>query len=362
LVRAAGLAAVLLVGSVGIWALTRLGGPTDNIYRQADAAYQQALSDLSAAEGARESAESYIEDSEDAAQAAIDAAQSARDNLAAKDFAERPKTTYNEWFGRITDSSGTYAGYCRLDPNGTFTSGSSSTRRHCSRYMGATTVVPGGTYNGPSSPWQIDFGAGKFEGHINDGSPAVAGVLSDGDGAVSLEIETADGVTVSGLGRGRLRAGGDYHFVSGKITVASNQTGLEASAVEGSVGRWPTAETWLEGRWAPDASIGAFRQADLVVALGRRTASGVFSGRVTLDGGRYFIGTRPAGDGLWWGALLRNGVPYYLGQIRDGNPEGCGVRIGDDGKRRGVYVVSGLEDPDSFRSECRDVSSSGVSP
>lgn len=355
LVRAAGVAAVLLVGSVGLWALTRLGGPTDHIYRQADAAYQLALTDLSAAEGAREAAEAYIEDSEDAAQAAMDAAESARDNLAAKDFAERPKTTYNEWFRQITDSSGTYAGYCRLDPNGTFTSERSSTRRHCSRYMGATTVVPGGTYTGPTSPWRIDFGAGTFEGHINDGSPAVAGVLSNGDDSVSLDIETADGVTVSGVGRGRLLAGGDSHFVTGKITVSSNQTGLEASTVEGSVGGWPTAEAWLEGRWAPEASIGAFRQADSVVALGRRTASGVFSGRVTLDGGRYFIGTRPAGDGLWWGALLRDDVPYYLGQVRDGAPEGCGVRIADDGKRRGVYLESGLEDPEAFRSVCRDV-------
>ena len=111
----------------------------------------------------------------------------------------------------------------------------------------------------------------------------------------------------------------------------------------------------MEGRWTPQASIGAIKQSDTVLALGRRSAAGAFSGRVTLDDGRVFIGARPAGEGLWWGALLRDDVPYYLGQVRDGAPEGCGVRIGDDGKRRGVYLESGLEDPEAFRSVCRDV-------
>jgi serine/threonine protein kinase len=354
LFRAAGLAAVVLVGSVVIWTLTQLGGPTDQVYRQADSAYQLALTDLSAAETARNAAESFTDNANDAAEAADEAAQSARDNLAAKEEAERPRTVYNRW-ARITDGGAVYYGYCRLDPDGTFSFPNSNTSYHCSRYVSATTIVPGGTYKGPTSPWRIDFGAGRFEGHIIDGSPATAGVLSNGDGSISLEIETTDGATVTGLGRGMLRAGGDYRYAAGRMTVASSQSGLEASSVEGSILGWPSGETWMEGRWTPQASIGAIKRSDAVVALGRRTASGVFSGRVNLDGGRYFIGTRPVGEGLWWGALLRDDVPYYLGQVRDGAPEGCGVRIGDDGKRRGVYLESGLEDPEAFRSVCRDV-------
>ncbi len=358
LVRAVGLAAIVLVGSVGIWALTRLGGPTDHIYRQADVAYQQALSDLSAAEGAREAAEAYIEDSEDAAQAAMDAAQSARENLAAKEEAERPRTIYNRP-SRITDGNNVYYGYCRVDPNGTFTINGGGTTYHCSRSVGAITVLPGGTYEGPNSPWRIDVGAGKFEGHINDGLPATAGVLSNGDGSISLEIETSDGANVSGLGRGMLRAGGSYRYAAGRMTVVSDETGLEASSVEGSISGWPSEETWMEGRWTPQASIGAIKQSDSIVALGRRSAAGAFSGRIILDDGRVFVGARPAGDGLWWGALLRDDVPYYLGQVRAGAPEGCGVRIGDDGKRRGVYLESGLEDPEAFRSVCRAVTFAG---
>ncbi len=354
LVRAAGLAAVVLVGSVGIWGLTQLGGPTDQIYRQADAAYQLALTDLTAAETARKSAESFAENANEAAEAANEAAQSARDNLAAKEEAERPRTVYNRW-ARINDGSAVYYGYCRLDPDGTFSFGNSNASYHCSRYVSATTIVPGGTYEGPTSPWRIDFGAGRFEGHIIDGLPATAGILSNGDGSISLEIETTDGATVSGLGRGMLRAGGSYRYAAGRMTVASSETGLEASSVEGSISGWPSEETWMEGRWTPQASIGAIKQSDSVIALGRRSAAGAFSGRIILDDGRVFVGARPAGDGLWWGALLREDVPYYLGQVRDGAPEGCGVRIGDDGKRRGVYLESGLEDPEAFRSVCRDV-------
>ena len=33
----------------------------------------------------------------------------------------------------------------------------------------------------------------------------------------------------------------------------------------------------------------------------------------------------------------------------------CGVRLGDDGRRRGVYLESGLENPEAFRSACRNV-------
>lgn len=352
--RGAGVAAVLLVGAVGVWALTRLGGPTDHIYRQADTAYQLALSDLSAAETARKTAESYVDSAEEAVEAAMEAAQSARDNLAAKEEAERPRTNYNRW-GRISDGGDTYYGYCRLDRDGAFTFGSSNVTYHCSRYLGATTLVPGGTYNGPTSPWRIDVGAGKFEGHINDGLPSTAGVLTNGDGNIGLEIESSDGATVIGLGRGRVRVGGDYRYVAGRMTVASLQTGLEASSVEGSIGGWPSEDTWMEGRWTPQTSIGAIKRSGLVVALGRTNSAGAFSGRVALGDGRVFVGSRPAGEGLWWGALLRDDVPYYLGQVRDGAPEGCGVRIGDDGKRRGVYLESGLEDPEAFRSVCRDV-------
>ena len=111
----------------------------------------------------------------------------------------------------------------------------------------------------------------------------------------------------------------------------------------------------MEGRWTPEAAIGAIKQSDTVVAIGRRSVAGTFSGRVFLGDGRTFVGTRPADDGLWWGALLHDDVPYYLGQVRDGAPEGCGVRLGDDGRRRGVYLESGLENPEAFRSACRNV-------
>lgn len=352
--RAAGLATALLVGAVGVWTLTRLGGPADHIYRQADEAYQLALSDLSTAETAREAAASYIDEAEEAAEAADEAASDARNNMDAKESVERPRTVYNEWHPRIEERNGqTYAGYCRVDPNGDFSRG--QTRYHCSRYMRSTTTIPGGTYMGPTSPWRIDVAGGSFEGHVEDGAPAVAGVLVNGDGRISLKIETADGTTFSGIGRGTVQAGDAYHFVAGRMTVASSQAGLEASSIEGLVGRWPSEGSWMEGRWTPEAAIGAIKQSDTVVAIGRRSVAGTFSGRVFLGDGRTFVGTRPADDGLWWGALLHDDVPYYLGQVRDGAPEGCGVRLGDDGRRRGVYLESGLENPEAFRSACRNV-------
>ena len=349
-----GIAAAVVMVVGGIWAIGQIGGPTDRIYSEADVAYQLAVTDVASAEAARITAQTNADNGQDAAETGSEAARKALQNLAAKADAERSRTVYNIWISRITENGYTYGGYCRPDPNGDFTIGSGRAPYHCSRYMNATTTVPGGTYNGATSPWRITVGAGNFEGDIDGGLPSGAGVLRGGDGYFSSQVESAEGSNLVGTGTGMVWIDGRYRYVSGKTAITVGNNGLNATSVEGTVGAWPTEGTWMEGRWTAAASVGAFKQADAVVAMGRRTNGGAFSGRVLLQGGLAFVGVRPAGDGLWWGALTRDGSPYYMGQVRDGAPEGCGVRIGDDGKRRGVYIVNGLEDPDAFRSVCQD--------
>jgi len=347
----------------GIWLISLLGGPTDNVYREADAAYQSALSDVSAAERASATAQSHADEAGAADADGTAAAQEAQANLAAKEASERPVIIRNIQLD-VRDRAGRYdyTAWCTPDPNGNVTQDYTGRTFRCSASLGPTLERPGQSYSGPTSPWRIDVGSSVFEGHVVDQKPSTAGKLSAGETHMSLRIETIEGAIIGGLGQGWVRLAEGTHFVSGQAAIATDSGDLTAARVDGMIGSWPDESSWLLGQWRPEAATGTFKSGDVVVSVGRRATTGSFSGRVELGDGRAFVGARPAGDGFWWGALLRNGVPYYLGQIRDGNPDGCGVRIGDDGKRRGVYVVSGLEDPDSFRSECRDVSSSGVSP
>lgn len=339
----------------GHWIMGQMGGPTGHVWAEADRAYQAAVADMAMAEAARTSARTISAAGEEAAEAANAAAATARNNLAAKADAERPRLIYNSWFGRITENGYTYAGYCRPDPNGTFTGDGNRTTYHCSRYMQATTTVPGTTYSGPTSPWRIDVGSGSFEGHVENGLPAQSGVLISGDGFWSSEIQSTEGANLTGVGQGRLRLGDHYHGVTGKALVSTTNGALSASSVTGLVEDWPIGGASMEGEWTPERAIGVFWEDGLDVALGRLLTSGGFSGRLVVAEGRVFVGFQPDDASLAWGALTRDEVPYYMGQTRNGAPEGCGVRIGEDGKRRGVYVVQGLEDPQNFRARCRDV-------
>ncbi|GAA0641004.1 serine/threonine-protein kinase [Brevundimonas lenta] len=347
---------VVVVGAIAVWGIGQMSGPTDHVYREADVAYQAALADVELAQVASSEARRQRAGANAASEEGFDASLEAVRNMAAKDEAEKPKVTYNDWVPRITDGSDVYSGYCRPDPNGTFTRSYSRTTYYCSRYLGATTTRAGGTYTGPTSPWRIDLGSGTFQGHVDGGQPVTAGALRDGEGYLGLRIESVDGTAVVGVGTGYVRVADSYRHVAGKTSVNLGQDGLRASSVDGFVAAWPTDSTGFLGQWRSGAATGSFKNGETVLALGRRAPSGRFSGRMNLEDGRSFVGVRSEGEGFWWGALLRNGAPYYLGQVRDGNPDGCGVRIGDDGKRRGVYLVNGLENPDAFRSECREVS------
>ncbi len=348
-------AAAGLVGFLVIVGLLNMGGPTDDLYRGADDVYQQGLREQAAARSAEVSAQQNIDTSDAAAEEGAEAAADARSNLASKAEAERPRRIANT----LLRVSGELL-WCKPDINGDIEQVSTGRTFYCSRYYGYTSEIGGGTYTGPTSPWKIQVGASDFEGHVVDGLPDRAGELRLDDSYLTLRIESADSSGASGSGRGLVRLGDGNRYISGKASISIAEDGLTARSVDGSVGRWPGEGYTLIGQWNPEYSIGAFKRGDALVELGRRLASGAFWGQIRLEQGRTFVGSRPAGDGFWWGALLRGGVPYYLGQVRDGNPEGCGVRIGEDGKRRGVYLVNGLEDPDTFRSECRNVSAPSV--
>jgi serine/threonine protein kinase len=342
--------------SVVLWLTSQLGGPTDHVYRQADAAYQAALLEVSAAERASATAQSHVDEANAAAEDGAAAAREAQDNLATKEAVERPVIIRNTRLD-VSDSSGRYdyTAWCTPDPRGNVTQNYTGRTFRCSQYLGPTLEVPGESYTGPTSPWRVDVGSSVFEGHIVGQKPSTAGTLRAGQSYMNLRIETTEGTTISGLGEGSVRLEDQNHYISGKAAIATDTGNLAAASVDGSIGSWPDGNSWLLGQWRRESAIGTFNSGDAIVAIGRRAMTGSFSGRVELGDDRAFVGTRPAGGGFWWGALLRNGVPYYLGQVRDGAPEGCGVRIGDDGKRRGVYLESGLEDPEAFRSVCRDV-------
>jgi serine/threonine protein kinase len=355
---AVGTVAVL---AVGFLIVSQLGGPTDHVYREADAAYQSALLEVSAAERAITTAQSHVDEANAAADDGAAAAREAQDNLAAKEASERPVIIRNTRMD-VRDRSGryNYTAWCTPDPGGDVTQDYTGRTFRCSSNLGPTLERPGQSYSGPTSPWRVDVGSSVFEGHVVGQKPSIAGTLSAGGTYMNLRIETIEGAIISGLGEGLVRLEQGPHLVSGKAAIATDSGDLTAARVDGSIDSWPDGSSSFLGQWGPDTAIGTFKSGDAIVSVGRRAMTGSFWGRVELGDGRAFVGARLAGDGFWWGALLRNGVPYYLGQVRDGNPEGCGVRIGDDGRRRGVYMVNGLEDPDSFRSECSNVSAPGV--